>query len=87
LRERRGRLRAGPFGSKHYFTVRNRIAVARRYTSLPSLAGCLAVAFGIVLWLACLCRHPRRGAVHILLRAIRDGWHARLGPFRPGTSP
>jgi rhamnopyranosyl-N-acetylglucosaminyl-diphospho-decaprenol beta-1,3/1,4-galactofuranosyltransferase len=100
LREPRARLRAGPFGSKHYFTVRNRIAVARRYASLPFIAGASAVAFGVALWLLCLCRHPSHSGWRILLRAVLDGWHGRLGPFpaacadmrmrqpaRPGTSP
>lgn len=80
LRERRARLRAGPFGPRHYFTIRNRIAVARRYGALPVIPGGLALLSGLGLWLASGGR-LRRGALRILLRALRDGWHGRLGPF------
>jgi GT2 family glycosyltransferase len=80
LRERRGRLRAGPFGRKHYFTIRNRIAVARGYACLPLLPTGVGVAFGLALWLASGGAF-QRGALRILLRAIRDGMRKRLGPF------
>jgi len=80
LRERHGRLRAGPFGRKHYFTIRNRIAVARAYASLPGLAPGVALGFALALWLASG-GALQRGALRILLRAIRDGWRGRLGPF------
>ena len=80
LRERRARLRAGPFGSKHYFTIRNRVAVARAYASAPTVACGVALLFALALWLAsggCV----QRGALRMLLRAIRDGLRRRLGPF------
>lgn len=80
LRERAGRLRAGPFGRKHYFTIRNRIAVARSYASLPALAAGVALLFALALWLASG-GAVQRDALRILLRAIRDGLHRRLGPF------
>lgn len=80
LRERRSRLRAGPFGRRHYFTIRNRIAVARGYASLPLAAAGAALLFAPALWL--ISGGPfQRGALRILLRAIRDGWCRRLGPF------
>ena len=80
LRERRARLRAGPFGSKHYFTIRNRIVVARCYASLPVVPSCVALGFGAALWLASAGR-LRRGALRILWRAVRDGLAGRLGPY------
>ena len=80
LRERRGRLRAGPFGSKHYFTIRNRIAVARAYASLPLVPTGVGVAFGLALWLASGSVF-KRGALHILWRAIADGMRGRLGGY------
>jgi hypothetical protein len=80
LRERRGRLRAGPFGSKHYFTIRNRIAVARAYASLPPAATGVGVTFALALWLAGGGVF-QRGALRILLRAIADGVHGRLGGY------
>jgi GT2 family glycosyltransferase len=80
LRERRARLRAGPFGRKHYFTIRNRIAVARRYASLPIVPSCVALGFGAAVWLASAGR-LRRGALRILWRAVADGWRGRLGPY------
>jgi GT2 family glycosyltransferase len=80
LRERRARLRAGPFGRKHYFTIRNRIVVARCYASLPIVPSCVALGFGAALWLASAGR-LRRGAVRILWRAMVDGCRGRLGPY------
>jgi rhamnopyranosyl-N-acetylglucosaminyl-diphospho-decaprenol beta-1,3/1,4-galactofuranosyltransferase len=80
LRERRGRLRAGPFGSKHYFTIRNRIAVARSYASLPLVPTGVGIVFGLALWLASGGVF-QRGALRILLHAVRDGVRARLGPY------
>ena len=80
LRERRARLRAGPFGRKHYFTIRNRIAVARGYATLPLLPAVLALLFGLLLWLVSGGR-LRRGALRILVAAIADGYRRRLGPF------
>ena len=89
LRERCARLRAGPFGPKHYFTIRNRIAVARRYASLPIVPSCVALGFGAAVWI--VSRGPlRRGALRILWRAVADGCRERLGPYpealaRPGA--
>jgi len=80
LRARRARLRAGPFGAKHYFTIRNRIAVARAYATLPVVPTLVTLLFGLALWSASGGR-LRRGAVAVLLRAIGDGLHGRLGPF------
>jgi GT2 family glycosyltransferase len=80
LRERGSRLRAGPFGRKHFFTIRNRIAVARAYANRPALATGVALLFALALWLASG-GAVQRGALRILLRAIRDGWRGCLGPF------
>jgi GT2 family glycosyltransferase len=80
LRERGSRLRAGPFGRKHFFTIRNRIAVARTYASQPALATGVALLFALALWLASG-GALQRGASRILLRAVRDGWRGRLGPY------
>jgi GT2 family glycosyltransferase len=81
LRERRARLRAGPFGRKHYFTIRNRIAVARRYASLPIVPSCVALGFGAAVWLASAGR-LRRGALRILWRAVAD-----TGKDAPSSCP
>jgi GT2 family glycosyltransferase len=91
LRERRARLRAGPFGPKHYFTIRNRIAVARRYATLPIVPSCVALGFGAAVWIVSR-GYLHRGALHILWRAMADGCRGRLGPYpealaRPGTPP
>jgi len=80
LRARRARLRAGPFGVKHYFTIRNRIAVARAYATLPLVPTLVALLFGLALWTVSGGR-LRRGAVSVLMRAIGDGVSGRLGPF------
>jgi rhamnopyranosyl-N-acetylglucosaminyl-diphospho-decaprenol beta-1,3/1,4-galactofuranosyltransferase len=80
MRAAQGRLRAGPFGRKHYFNIRNRIVVASRYASLPVVPACGTALFGAALWLACAGRF-RRTALAILLQALRDGFGERLGPY------
>lgn len=82
LRTPEARLRGGPFGAKHYFNIRNRIVVKRRYSRFPFWAGLGGVAFGGLLWLAA--RGWRRpGGLALLARAVADGWRGRLGPY-PG---
>lgn len=80
LRSAQGRLRAAPFGRKHYFNIRNRIIVARKHASLPALPACGAVLFGVALWLASPGRF-RRGTFTILLKAIMDGCRGRTGRY------
>jgi GT2 family glycosyltransferase len=85
LRARHARLRAGPFGRKHYFTIRNRIAVARTYAVLPLLPACWAALAGGGLWLLSGGR-LRRGAFRIFLQAVADGARGRLGPYPPALA-
>jgi rhamnopyranosyl-N-acetylglucosaminyl-diphospho-decaprenol beta-1,3/1,4-galactofuranosyltransferase len=80
MRTAQGRLRAGPFGRKHYFNIRNRIVVIRKHAALPVLPACGAVLFGVALWLASPGRF-RRDAVTILRQAISDGWSGKLGSY------
>jgi GT2 family glycosyltransferase len=83
LRTPHARLRSGSFGAKHYFNIRNRIVVKRRYCRLPLPAVAGAAAFGALLWLACRgWRQP--GSLGLLARAVADGVRGRLGPF-PGS--
>jgi rhamnopyranosyl-N-acetylglucosaminyl-diphospho-decaprenol beta-1,3/1,4-galactofuranosyltransferase len=74
------RLRAAPFGRKHYFNIRNRIAVARAYgrPRLPPM--CVSALWGVALWLANRQRWSA-AAPAILRQAVADGWHGRLGPY------
>jgi rhamnopyranosyl-N-acetylglucosaminyl-diphospho-decaprenol beta-1,3/1,4-galactofuranosyltransferase len=80
MRTAQGRMRAGPFGRKHYFNIRNRIVVLRKHASLPVVPACGATLFGVALWLACRGRFSRR-ACSILLHAISDGWRGELGGY------
>jgi GT2 family glycosyltransferase len=80
FRSATGRLRAGPFGARHYFNIRNRIVVAHRHAALPVLPALGASLTGLAVWLACAGR-LRRGTVMILLWAIIDGYRGRLGGF------
>ena len=80
MRTATGRLRSTEFGPKHYFNIRNRIVVKKRYARLPGLAGMSAWLFGLGLWL----RSPGRFQRHswrILARAVSDGHHGRLGRY------
>lgn len=74
------RLRSSGFGAKHYYNIRNRIAVAVRYGGLPILAASVATLVGVMLWLVCSrLKHP--GSLALLIRAVSDGWRRRLGVF------
>jgi GT2 family glycosyltransferase len=74
------RLRGAEFGRKHYFNIRNRIVVKRRYCRFPRVAAAAGVAFGALLWLACR-GWASPGSLGILMRAVADGWQGRLGEF------
>ena len=75
-----GRLRSTEFGIKHYFNIRNRIVVKKRYARLPYLAGMTAWLFGLGLWLRSPSRFQAR-SWRILARAVSDGHHSRLGRY------
>ncbi|MES2901967.1 MAG: glycosyltransferase [Pseudomonadota bacterium] len=80
LRSAQGRLRAGPFGRKHYFNIRNRIVVAMRYGTVPVLPACVAALTGLAVWLASAGR-LRRGGLTIFRRALADGMAGRVGGY------
>lgn len=80
LRLPEGRLRATAFERKHYFNIRNRIVVRRRHARLPALAALCASVLGLGLLLAGQDRF-QPNSWRILLRAIGDGWHERLGGY------
>jgi GT2 family glycosyltransferase len=82
LRPANSRMRVNPFGQKHYYNVRNRIAVRRRFCKFPMIAALDGAIFGILIWL--LSRKPfSRCSFGTFRRALMDGWQERLGPF-PG---
>jgi GT2 family glycosyltransferase len=85
MRSAQGRLRAGPFGRKHYFNIRNRIVVARKYAALPVAPAAGAALVGAALWLASAGRF-RRGAFTIFLQAVADGFAGRLGGYPPALA-
>jgi GT2 family glycosyltransferase len=86
-RHREGRLGACSFGEKHYYNVRNRIAVKRSYCRASLLGGVGGALFGMALWLYTPGRFAR-GRWRMLIGAIGDGFAGRLGPLpghlRPG---
>ena len=83
LRQPQGRLRAGRFGRRHYFNVRNRIVVAREHARLPVLPALAACGVGLGLLLACGGWRSAAGW-RWLGRALRDGYLRRLGPGPAG---
>jgi rhamnopyranosyl-N-acetylglucosaminyl-diphospho-decaprenol beta-1,3/1,4-galactofuranosyltransferase len=80
LRSPGARLRTGPFGSKHYFNIRNRLVVQRRYTRFPAVALVGGIGVGVVLWLMAR-GWAEPGSLKVLVRAMADGLQGRLGPF------
>ncbi|WP_179404319.1 glycosyltransferase [Burkholderia guangdongensis] len=63
-----GRMRRGPFGPKHYYNLRNQLAVFRRYGHAPSWRLWIPIAkFG-----ALAVRDHRVESVRLWWRAVRD---------------
>jgi rhamnopyranosyl-N-acetylglucosaminyl-diphospho-decaprenol beta-1,3/1,4-galactofuranosyltransferase len=82
LRERVARMRHSRFGTRHYYNVRNRIAVATAYSRWTFGATVLASLYGVALWTAS--RQPwRPESIATLARAIADGRAGRLGERLP----
>lgn len=81
LRQSGTRLRYSPFGHKHYYNVRNRLAVAVQHSKWKMAAACLAIISGFAIWLGCGgLKHP--GTVRLLFQAFKDGLENRLGKLR-----
>jgi rhamnopyranosyl-N-acetylglucosaminyl-diphospho-decaprenol beta-1,3/1,4-galactofuranosyltransferase len=80
------RLRSSEFGSKHYFNIRNRIVVKKRYAEYSRLSACSAAMLGIAMWACCRGRFKRK-TFWILMQAIGDGYLGRLGPFPEAPGP
>jgi len=78
LREASARMRNHAFGPRHYYNVRNRIAVASQYARWPMLAALRASMIGIALWV--ISSHPWQfKSMAMLVHAIADGHRGRLG--------
>ncbi len=79
-RSKSGRLGVTQFGPRHYFNVRNRIIVKRKYCKLGYVAALGGVVTGFALWLrspGCFGLQPLR----MVVEAIADGFSGRLGPL------
>lgn len=78
LRTIQSKLSTSDFGWKHYYNIRNRIVVARRFAYYKNFASLLATFYGALIWLGA--RRPiRLDAWKKFQNAIRDGWAGRLG--------
>ncbi len=78
LRGPASRLRSSTFGDKHYFNIRNRLIVKRRYARLRSLATLDGVAYALLLWLRAS-GWKSRDRRRLLWQALSDGLSGRLG--------
>lgn len=74
------RMRVSSFGPKHYFNVRNRIALKREHCVAGRLAAASGALMGIALCLRCPSR-LRPSAWRVLMWAVADGFLQRLGPL------
>lgn len=75
LRTAESRLSTSTFGAKHFYNIRNRIYVARRYSRL-GVPG--AVLMGMAVWLVARSSLNMR-ALRLFGRAVADGYQGRLG--------
>lgn len=78
LRTPEGRLRQSEFGFRHYYNIRNRIFVCRRYCDPALPASLKSILIGTALW-ASSRKAWRISAVRLLWRAVVDGMRGRLG--------
>ena len=78
LRKRESRMRAHPFGHKHYYNIRNRLVVVRRYADCKILAGAIATVYALGIW-SLSQRTFSATSIRLLVRAVSDGWRGRLG--------
>lgn len=82
MRTAGGRMRSTMFERKHYFNIRNRIVVKKEYATFSHLSALTACLFGIALWMRSKGRF-RLYTLRILLKALADGYNARLGSYPP----
>lgn len=80
LRSPSARLSTSDFGLKHYFNIRNRLIVQRRFTKIPYIAMMNGVCFGFALCALSVTR-LNFATFNLLWLAIRDGFRERLGTF------
>ncbi len=78
LRTPESRLGLSDFGNKHYFNIRNRLIVKRRYARCRLLATLEGLGYGLLLWVRAggwmSCEQGR-----LLIHAFKDGLNGRLG--------
>lgn len=82
MRTTESRLRSTMFERKHYFNIRNRIVVKKKYATFNTLSAISGCLFGIALWMRSKGRF-RLYTLRILMRALSDGYSARLGGYPP----
>jgi GT2 family glycosyltransferase len=78
LRTVQSKLSTSEFGFKHYYNIRNRLVVVRKYATCKILAGLVAVVYGALIWLGSR-RSLRPQAWRQFQRAVHDGWRGLLG--------
>lgn len=81
LRSSSSRMRASAFGPRHYYNIRNRLYVARTYTTHPVLASLIAVMVGVAVW-GTAKKPCSATAMRLFFRAIQDGLRGRLGEMK-----
>ena len=78
LRSRSARLHSSLFGDKHYYNIRNRLIVKRRYAQLKSFAAIESLTYAVMLWIVARGWKNRAGW-RTLWRSVADGMAGRLG--------
>ena len=78
LRTPESRMRASPFGAKHYYNIRNRLIVVRRYADCRFLAGVIATLYGVGIWGVAQKKFSAT-TIRLLVKAVCDGWFIKNG--------
>ncbi|WOD14033.1 glycosyltransferase [Paraburkholderia kirstenboschensis] len=85
LRQAESRMRHHAFGVRHYYNVRNRIAVATMYSRWRLLAAVRASLIGVALW--AISSHPwQLRSMAMMCRAVADGNRGKLGELGGSSS-
>lgn len=78
LRSPESRLHSSRLGSKHYYNIRNRLLVRRRYARCAALVAIDGVLYGLLMWLV-TGGWRSLASTRLLVRALRDGLSGRAG--------
>ena len=71
-------MRYSEFSDKHYYNVRNRLFVAKKYTRVRIISTTVCIIIALFIWLLSE-KKTKRNSIRLFLLAIKDGVKNKLG--------